>query len=74
MEIPTTKVSFKAPTFRRLRIKSPLNQNFQTAILLIISGVEAIECLPVWRFLGDFFEDMVTGGKKYLKLLSLSTT
>lgn len=45
MGIPTTKVSFKAPTFRRLRIKSPLNQNFQTAILLIIRGVEAIECL-----------------------------
>ena len=45
MGIPTTKVSFKAPTFRRLRKKLPLNQNFQTAILLIISGVEAIECL-----------------------------
>lgn len=26
------------------------------------------------KFLGDFFGDMVTGGKKHLKILSLSTT
>ena len=28
--------------------------------------------LSVWKFLGDFFEDVVTGGSKRRSLLSLS--
>ena len=28
--------------------------------------------VPVWKFLGDFFEDMVTGGSKHRSLLKLS--
>ena len=28
--------------------------------------------VSVWRFLGDFFEDVVTGGSKHRALLKLS--
>ena len=28
----------------------------------------------VWRFLGDFFENVATGGKTHLSRLSLSAT
>ena len=28
--------------------------------------------VPVWKFLGDFFKDMVTGGSKHRSLLKLS--
>lgn len=41
--------------------------------LSVVSTVKLVG-QSVWRFLGDFFEDMVTGGKKHLSLLSLSTT
>ena len=44
------------------------------AVYLSIVSTVKLAGQSVWRFLGDFFEDMVTGGKKHLKLLSLSTT
>ena len=44
------------------------------AVYLSVVSTVKLTGLWVWRSLGDFFEDMVTGGKKHLKLLSLSTT
>ena len=44
------------------------------AVYLSVVSTVKLAGQSVWRFLGDFFEDMVTGGKKHLKLLSLSTT
>ena len=41
--------------------------------LSIVSTVKLVGQLA-WRFLGDFLEDMETGGKKHLSLLSLSIT
>ena len=45
-----------------------------TAVYLSVVSTVKLAGQSVWRFLGDFFEDMVTGGKKHLSLLSLSTT
>ena len=44
------------------------------AVYLSVVSTVKLAGQSVWRFLVDFFEDMVTGGKKHLKLLSLSTT
>ena len=44
------------------------------AVYLSVVSTVKLAGQSVWRFLGDFFEDMVTGGKKHLSLLSLSTT
>ena len=44
------------------------------AVYLSVVGTVKLAGQSVWRFLGVFFEDMVTGGKKHLSLLSLSTT
>ena len=44
------------------------------AVYLCVVSTVKLAGQSVWRFLGDFFEDMVTGGKKHLALLSLSTT
>lgn len=44
------------------------------AVYLSVVSTVKLAGQSVWRFLGDFFEDIVTGGKKHLKLLSLSTT
>ena len=43
------------------------------AVYLSVVSTVKLAGQSVWRFLGDFFEDMVTGGKKHLSLLSLST-
>ena len=45
-----------------------------SAVYLNIVSTVKLAGQSVWRFLGDFFEDRVTGGKKHLSLLSLSTT
>lgn len=42
-----------------------------SAYLSIVSTV-LMSGSSVWRFFGDFFEDMITGGKKHLALLNLS--
>lgn len=44
------------------------------AVYLSVVSTVKLAGQSVWRFIGDFFEDMVTGGKKYLSLLSLPTT
>lgn len=44
------------------------------AVYLSVVSTVKLAAQSVWRFLGDFFEDMVTGGKKHHSLLSLSTT
>lgn len=44
------------------------------AVYLSVVSAEKLAGQSVWRFLGDIFEDMVTGWKKHLLLLSLSTT
>ena len=44
------------------------------AVYLSVVSTVNLAGQSVWRFLGDFLEDMVTGGKKHLSLLSLSTT
>ena len=44
------------------------------AVYLSVVSTVKLAGQSVWRFLGDFFEDIVTGGKKHLSLLSLSTT
>lgn len=44
------------------------------AVYLSVVSTVKLAGQSVWRFLGDFFEDMLTGGKKHLSLLSLSTT
>ncbi|MDD6150486.1 MAG: hypothetical protein PUB47_07495 [Bacteroides sp.] len=44
------------------------------AVYLSVVSTVKFACQSVWRFLGDFFEDMMTGGKKHLSLLSLSIT
>ena len=44
------------------------------AVYLSIVSTVKFAGQSVWRFLGDFLEDMVTGGKRHLSLLSLSTT
>ena len=41
--------------------------------LSVVSTVKLAD-QSVWLFFSDFFEDMVTGGRKHLSLLSLSTT
>ena len=41
-----------------------------SAYLSIVSTV-LMSGASVWRFFGDFFEDMITGGKKHLALLNL---
>ena len=41
------------------------------AVYLSVVSTVKLAGQSVWRFLGDFFEDMVTGGKKHLKLLGL---
>lgn len=41
--------------------------------LSIVSTVKFAD-QSLWRFLRDFYVDMVTGVKKHLSLLSLSTT
>ena len=52
---------------------SDVSAEMAEVYLCVVSTVK-LTGQSVWRFLGDFFEDMVTGGKKYLSLLSLSTT
>lgn len=42
-----------------------------SSYLSIVSTV-LMSGASVWRFFGDFFEDMITGGKKHLALLNLS--
>ena len=42
-----------------------------SAYLSIVSTV-LMSGSSVWRFFGEFFEDMITGGKKHLALLNLS--
>lgn len=44
------------------------------AVYLSVMSTVKLAGQSVWRFIGDFFEDMVTGGKKHLSLLGLSTT
>ena len=44
------------------------------AVYLSVVSTVKLAGQSVWRFIGDFFEDMVTGGKKHLSLLGLSTT
>lgn len=44
------------------------------AVYLSVVSTVKLAGQSVWRFLGDFFEDIVTGGKKHLSFLSLSTT
>lgn len=44
------------------------------AVYLSVVSTVKLAGQSVWRFLGDVFEDMVTGVKKHLSLLSLSTT
>ena len=39
--------------------------------LSVVSTVK-LACVSVWKFLGCFFEDMVTGGSKHRSLLKLS--
>ena len=45
----------------------------ETAVvyLSVVSTVK-LAGVSVWRFLGDFFEDVVTGGRKHLERLRLS--
>lgn len=43
------------------------------AVYLSVVSTVKLAGQSVWRFFEDFFEDMVTGGKKHLNLLSLST-
>ena len=44
------------------------------AVYLSVVSTVKLAGQSVWRFLGDLLEDMVTGGKKHLSLLRLSTT
>ena len=44
------------------------------AVYLSVVSTVKLAGQSVWRFIGGFFVDMVTGGKKHLSLLSLSTT
>lgn len=41
------------------------------AVYLSVVSTVKLAVQSVWRFLGDFFDDMVTGGKKHLSLLGL---
>ena len=45
-----------------------------TLVYLSVVSTVKLAGQSVWRFLGDFFGDMVTVGKKHLSLLSLSIT
>ena len=40
------------------------------AVYLSVVSTVKLDDQSVWRFLGDFFEDMATGGKKLFSLLS----
>lgn len=42
-----------------------------SAYLSIVSTI-LMKGASVWNFFGDFFEDMITGGRKHLALLNLS--
>ena len=44
------------------------------AVYLSVVSTVKLAGKSVWRFFWDFFEDMVTGGKKHISLLSLLTT
>ena len=41
------------------------------SVYLSIVSTVLMSGASVWRFFGDFFEDMITGGKKHLALLNL---
>ena len=43
-----------------------------TAAYMSIISTVRLAGVSVWKFLGDFFEDMVTGEKKHLAHLNLS--
>lgn len=43
------------------------------AVYLIVVSTVKLDDQSVWRFLGDFFDDMVTGWKNHLSFLSLLT-
>ena len=43
-----------------------------SAYLSVVSTVKLVGGVSVWRFLGDSFEDVVTGGRKHLGHLRLS--
>ena len=61
------------PTGGTLFYGSDAGAEMAAVSLSVVSTVK-LAGQSVWRFLGDFFEDMVTGGKMHLSLLSLSTT
>ena len=42
------------------------------AVYLSVVGTVKLAGVSAWRFLGDFFEDVVTGGRKHLGHLRLS--
>lgn len=43
------------------------------AVYLSVVRTVKLDDQSVWRFLGDFFDDMVTGWKNHLSFLSLLT-
>lgn len=43
------------------------------AVYLSVVSTVKLDDQSVWRFLGDFFDDMVTGWKNHLSFLSLLT-
>lgn len=44
------------------------------AVYLSVVGTVKLAGVSVWHFLGDFFEEVVTGGRKHLERLKLSST
>ena len=44
----------------------------RAAVYLSVVSTVKLSGVSVWKFLGDFFEDMVTGGSKHRALLKLS--
>lgn len=43
------------------------------AVYLSVVDTVKLAGVSVWRFLGDFFEDVVTGGRKHIEHLMLSS-
>ena len=57
---------------RKVILHHGSDEGTETAVYLSVVNTVKLVGVSVWRFLGDFFEDVVTGGRKHLWHLRLS--
>ena len=57
---------------RKVILHHGSDEGAETAVYLSVVNTVKLVGVSVWRFLGDFFEDVVTGGRKHLWHLRLS--